>query len=129
MRKLFDLFKGLFDTPSDFAGDAEGWTNNQSAHAMFIGTGLMLMITTLAFSGLYTPLSAGSLFLVMALYAVWEVLQIANGSKWLDSITDWAFVSSGAVLAWAGMLGDRESFTICLVGIVFALALGALKRL
>lgn len=129
MRKLIDLVLGLFNTPSDFANDPEQWVNNQSAHALFVGGGFMLIITAISFSGLYGTLSVGSLLFVMACYALWEGFQLLKGSGVLDGIADWAFVSSGAVLVWAGMLGDREVFSTCLIGVVIALLLGVLKRL
>lgn len=109
----------LLRSPSAHPGDPEGWVGNQSAHALIVGGGLVLAFWWAAHPALWAAL----------IYAVWEVIQLRYGAGWLDCLTDWLFVTSGAVLIHAGLTGDTAEFALALGGLICAGLAGAIRRL
>ena len=114
-------------TPDDFRGDPYGWLTNQMSHvlaglggawlamrlATFLGvTGHALeriiggSVDALALVGLFAAaLASGSL----------EVVQLRRGGTLMDSLTDFAFVLSGA--AWTVSGGNLLVWLLVAAGL------------
>lgn len=114
LARLLALLQRLYLSPSGYPGDPEGWLGNQAAHALYIG-GAIVALT-------------GSLVLLGALYAAWELGQWWRGGGALDGLTDWLFVLSGGVLIRAGLAGDPHTFVMALLALLSAGAAGVWRR-
>ena len=101
---MWDLILQAFNTPSDFSGDLYGSVTNQAGHALLIGYGFFMILSTF-FRKFHV-----ALILVFG-YILFEVLQFYMfGSYTLllvsDGLLDTFFVFSGLAIGWFTIQGN-----------------------
>lgn len=115
---MWDLILQAFNTPSNFSGDLYGLVTNQAGHALLVGYGFFMILSTF-FRKFHVALILGFG------YILFELLQFYMFGSYTtvlvaDGILDTFFVFSGLAIGWFTIQGDLKKVRL----LTFILLLG-----